>query len=406
MKVRNKGLLAVLLLALVLVLAACGSGSGDDDDDSGSSGEASTDEPITLGFAIGESGFMAPFDEPAKVAAEFAIEDINADGGASGRTFETISANTKSKPELSGDAATQVLDEGADIVVTSCDFDQGSPAALVAQDAGVLAFSTCAASTAFGPQGIGPLAFTMATAAPAEGATMAEWAYETKGWKNGASLLDDTIEFTKQSNYGFVERFKELGGNIVAEETFKQEDQSIASQINAIKKANPDFVYLASYMPGQASAMKQMRAAGIDVPILADEDIDGDYWKESVPGISDVYYSTYASIYGDDPDPTVNELVDRYEESEGGLPDNAAFLTGYAMVQAIAKAIEGADGSTDGAALQEQLESFDDEQFLLPTTFSEEFHITLSRTLRVLEIQNEKTKFLEEWTPEEVPIPE
>jgi branched-chain amino acid transport system substrate-binding protein len=404
MNVRHKGLLAALLLALVLGLAACGSGSGDDDSDDTS--EASTDEPITLGFAIGESGFMAPFDEPAKVAAEFAIEDINADGGAAGRTFETTSANTKSKPELAGDAATQVLGDGADIVITSCDFDQGSPAALVAQDAGVLAFSTCAASTAFGPQGIGPLAFTLATAAPAEGATMAEWAYETKGWENGASFLDDTIEFTKQSNFGFVERFQALGGNLVAEETFKQGDQSVASQINAIKAADPDFVYLASYMPGQASAMKQMRAAGLDMPILADEDIDGDYWKESVPGVSDVYYATYASIYGDDPDPVVNELVSRYEESEGALPDNAAFLTGYAMVQAITQAVEGADGSTDGAALQEQLETFDDEQFLLPTTFDEEFHITLSRTLRILEIQDEKTTFLEEWTPEDVPIPE
>lgn len=392
-----------IALAIALGLAACGSGSGEDESDSTA---ASSDEPIKLGFAIGETGFMAPFDDPARTAAEFAIEDINADGGAAGRTFETTSADTKSKPELAGDAATQVLGEDSDVVVTSCDFDQGSPAAIVAQEEGVLAFSTCAGSTAFGPQGIGPLAFTMATAAPAEGATMAEWAME-QGYENGASLLDDTIEFTKQSDYGFRTRFEELGGNLVAQETFKQGDASIASQINALKSASPapDFIYLASYMPDQASAMKQMRAAGLDMPILADEDVDGDYWKEAVPGISDVFYATYGSIYGDDPDDTVNELVTRYEEEEGKLPDNAAFLTGYAMVQAIAQAVEGADGSTEGTALQEQLETFDDEQLLLPTTFDTENHITLSRTLRVMEIQNEETTFLEEWTPENVPVP-
>ncbi len=67
-------------------------------------------------------------------------------------------------------------------------------------------------------------------------------------------------------------------------------------------------------MPGEASAVKQIRAAGLDLPILGDEDLDGDYWKEAVPGLSDVYYSTYASIYGDDPDDQVNELVDRYKQ--------------------------------------------------------------------------------------------
>ncbi|MFN8149514.1 MAG: ABC transporter substrate-binding protein [Solirubrobacterales bacterium] len=396
---RISSALAALLLALFL--AACGSGSGDETSDSSA---ASSDEPLTLGFAIGETGFMAPFDDPARTAAQFAMDDVNADGGIDGRQVEMVSADTKSKPELSGDAATDVLGQGADIVVTSCDFDQGSPAAIVAQDQGVLAFSTCAGSTAFGPEGIGPLAFTMATAAPAEGAAMAEWAMD-KGYTKAATLLDDTIEFTKQSNYGFETRYEDLGGDLVAQETFKQGDQSLASQINAIKAADPDVIYLASYMPSQASAMKQIRAAGIDAPILADEDVDGDYWKEALPDISDVYYATYASIYGDDPDDKVNELVDRYKEKTGKLPDNSAFLTGYAMVQAIQKAIEDADGSTDGQDLSDQLQTFDDEQFLLPTTFDEQYHITLKRTLRLMEIQDGKTSFLEEHTPEDVPIP-
>ena len=102
-------------------------------------------------------------------------------------------------------------------------------------------------------------------------------------------------------------------------------------------------------MPGEASAIKQLRAAGIDQPILADEDIDGDYWKGGVPDLNDVYYATYASIYGDDPDPKVNELVDRYKQKTGKLPDTSAFLTGYAMIQAIQKAVEGADGSPRAA---------------------------------------------------------
>ncbi|MBS1676998.1 MAG: ABC transporter substrate-binding protein [Actinobacteria bacterium] len=396
-----KRLIAFLLMALTAVaLAACGSGSGG-------SSSGSDSGPVVLGFAIGETGFMQPFDGPAKKAAEFAIEDINKKGGAAGRKFETVSADTKSKPELSGDAATQVLSDGAEIVIPSGDFDQGSPAAIVAQEKGVLAFSPSAASTAWGPTGIGPLAFTMATAAGAEGATMAEWAFEKKGWKTAYLLTDDTLEFTKQSAFGFKERWKELGGNLVGEDTFKQEDQSIASQINAIKglSEQPEAIYLTSYMPGQAAAIKQIRAAGLNMPILAEEDVDGDYWKEAVPGVSGIYYATYVSIYGDDPSPEVNELVARYEKAEGKRPESSLFVTGYATIQAIAKAIEITKGSTDGTELQKALEGFENEELLLPTTFTDKYHITLKRTLRVMQIENGKTSFVEKWTPKVTPVP-
>lgn len=395
----------LLVFLLALGLAACGSGSGDDGgDDSSSGGEGSA--PITLGFAIGETGFMAAYDGPARTVAEYAIDDLNAKGGVDGREIKVVSADMKSKPELSGDAATEVLSEGADIVVTSCDFDMGSPAGIVAQEEGVLAMSTCAASTSFGPTGIGPLAFTMASAAGSFGSTMAEWAYEKKGFENAFVMIDDTLEFCKQSGYGFSKRWEELGGKLGGEATFKQEDQSIASQINEIKAADPDVIYLTSYLPGLAGAVKQIRAAGIEAPILSDEDIDGEAWKDAVPGLSEVYFATSASIYGDDPEQKINEVLDRYQKEEGKLPEFASFLTGYAMIEAIATAVEGAGGSTEGTALQEQLETFKNEPLLLPTTFTPEYHITLDRTLRVMEIQDGKTTFVETWTPEVTPIPE
>ena len=348
---------------------------------------------------------MEPFDGPAKTAADFAIEDINGDGGVSGRQLQTTTANTKSKPELSGDAATQVLNDGADIVVTSCDFDQGSPAAIVAQKDGVLAFSTCAASTAFGPAGIGPLAFTMATAAPAEGASMAEWAYEKKGYRSATVLLDDTIEFDKQSAYGFQKRWEDLGGEArPADVQAGRRLDRVADQRDQVGEPRTS-----STSPPTCRARPRRSSScalrGSTSRSSADEDIDGDYWKGGVPDLNDVYYATYASIYGDDPDPKVNELVDRYKQKTGKLPDTSAFLTGYAMIQAIQKAVEGADGSTEGSALQDQLQQFDNEQLLLPTTFDDQYHITLKRSLALMQIADGKTSYLEEWTPKDVPIP-
>jgi branched-chain amino acid transport system substrate-binding protein len=398
--------LAVVLLAAV-GLAACGSGGGGGDSTGSSSDGNAESGPITLGFAIAKSGFVEAYDFPPRVGAELAIEDENKDGGPVGRKFKMITADTKSKPELGSDAAAKVLGEGAEVVVTTTDYDLGAPAAIVATGEGVLAFSPGAASTGFGPSGIGPLAFTMATAASAEGAAIAEWAQEKKGLKSAYVLTDDSIEFDKQAAYGFAKRWEEIGGKVAGEETFKQEDTSVAAQINKIKSLpeEPEALYLASYPPGEISALKQIRAAGLDMPILANIDIDGDYWKEAVPNISDIYYTTYVSIYGDDPDPQVNELVERYEKKAGKMPDTAQFVTGYAMIQAIAKAVEGTDGSTDGTELQEALEAFKDEPLLLTTTFGPKYHIQLSRTMRIMQIQDGKTSFLEEWTPKKTPLP-
>jgi branched-chain amino acid transport system substrate-binding protein len=157
-------------------------------------------------------------------------------------------------------------------------------------------------------------------------------------------------------------------------------------------------------MPGEAKALKQIRDAGIKVPILADEDIDGDYWKGAVRHLDNVYFTTYTSIYGDDPDQKVNELVQRYASQAGKKPDTGSFITGYAMVQAIAKAITDAGGSLDGKALAAKLDTYKDEQFVLPTTFTPALHIALDRTERVMQINGGTTSFVRTWKPSVVPI--
>jgi branched-chain amino acid transport system substrate-binding protein len=377
------------------------SDGGSKKSDSGSS-----TDPITIGFVLGKTGILESYDVPAAQAAKFAIEDINAKGGVGGRKLVSIEADTKSKPELAGTAATEVISKGADVIVTPCDFDLGSPAAIVAQSAGKIGISTCAGSTNFGPQGVGDLAYTMGTAGVTEGAAAAEWAVEKQGWKSAYMLWDSTLDQNKQASAAFKARFASAGGTLAGEDTFKQDDQSISAQVTRIKGLStpPDFLYMSSYQPGFAKAVKQVRAAGIDVPIVGGSDLDGDYWKDAVPNLSDVYFTAYASIYGDDPDKQVNDLVARYTKTTGKKPDTSAFITGYPTIQAIAKAVEEA-GSTDGKAMTAKMQAFDAEPFLLTTTYTPEWHISLKRDVRIMKIDGGKTTVAGTWTTKEVPTP-
>ena len=62
-------------------------------------------KPIIIGAAIAQTSFLAPFDVPPTVAAQFAISDINAHGGVLGRPLKMIFSDTKSDQAAGATAA-------------------------------------------------------------------------------------------------------------------------------------------------------------------------------------------------------------------------------------------------------------------------------------------------------------
>jgi branched-chain amino acid transport system substrate-binding protein len=397
--------LVALFAALALTVAAC----GDDDDDGGSgssdttaSDDGGSKEPITIGFAVAQSGFLDAFDGPAIVAAEIARDDINKAGGVDGRQLKFVYADTKSKIEEGANAALKVIDDGADFVVVTCDYDFGAPAATQAEQKGMVSFSLCAGSPKFGVEGVGPHAYTMGTGTPTEGAVGAQWALKEKGLKNVYMLTDTTLDYSKQYANYFKRHFEDGGGKIAGEDTFKGEDPSIASQVGRLRSSDADAVVLAGVMPGAASAVRQIRAAGIDLPIIGDAAADGDYWLEAVPDLSNMYFDAYSSIFGDDPNEDINRLVKVYEDKTGEKLAGGSFATGYSVIEALKAAVEEA-GSTDGDDVKAALDSFTDQELLVgPTTYTPEVHMPNGRPMRMMQIQDGKVSFLQMFEPENV----
>jgi len=384
------------LLAAVMLLGACG-----DDADSGAE-----EGPIVIGFATAESGAFAAYDVPAVQGAQLKIDELNRAGGLDGRRIKVVKGDTKTDIDEAQIAANKVLSEGAEFVMVTCDFDYGAPSVLEAEKQGVVAMSSCAGSTKFRPAEFGPLAFSMAVATPAEGAAMAEFASERLDASTAYVLLDPSIDQTKQSAAAFTARWRSLGNEIVGEDTFQQDDQSISAQITRLRGLDqqPDVIYISSYPPGGPKAIRQLRAAGIESTILGDSNWSGSYWYRAVPGLSNMYHDAYVALNGDDPNARVNKLIERFEKRFGNPPDTSlGFITGYSTIEAFARAYRKA-GTTGGEELAAALESFDDEDLLIgSTTFTEESHITASRPLRIIEIEDGTDRFATEWTAEEIP---
>src|SRR5690606_2819683 len=168
------------------------------------------DKPV-FGLVMSFSGWFQPIDADTIAGARLAVDDINAAGGVLGQPIEIVEFDNKSEPPLGADGAIDVIDKGAKAILFPSDFDFGAPGAFVAQQKNVIAFSA-ASDPKFGVQGVGPLAYSLSNAGQAQGALMAEWAYNTKGWKKAYVLLDNTISYTKSLCGSFAERWKEVAG--------------------------------------------------------------------------------------------------------------------------------------------------------------------------------------------------
>ena len=147
------------------------------------------DKPILIGFAVGLTGWIAPFDTGYK-SAEIAIDEINAKGGLLGRKLVTAFCDTKADREQGAKCGQEMVEKGADFIVVTCDYDFGGPAALSAARAGKISWALCAEDPKMGVQGIGPLAFSGAEAAQLQGSGVAEWGVAKKGWKTGYILIE------------------------------------------------------------------------------------------------------------------------------------------------------------------------------------------------------------------------
>ncbi len=210
------GVVALLALAAVAVLATLGATTA--------AGKGSAKAPIIIGAAIDTSGQMSPFNNPALTAAQIEIAKINAAGGVNGHPLKIITCNTQnSKPDVSTSCASSLISKGAVIGWVTCDVDFATPAILTFLNKGLLTIAPCIGTDQMGPKRFGKkgkLAFSFGNVAQDEGAAMAEYAYKVKKWTTAVTITDNVIVYFKNIVQAFTSRFTQLGGKIVAAESF------------------------------------------------------------------------------------------------------------------------------------------------------------------------------------------
>jgi branched-chain amino acid transport system substrate-binding protein len=399
MKVTLRALLLLTAIMLALGAAAC----GDDDNGGGSSGasggQTAEKGPIVIGAAVDQTKLMKFFDGPALAAAQIRAQEINAQGGVDGRKLEFRVKNTRLDPERTRAAALSLADDGADVMWVTCDVDWATPSAQVGITKGLLTVAPCIGTDQMGPKRFGDkgkLAYSFGNVAQDEGAAMAAVA-KKKGWKTATVVADKSIAYTQNVCDAFTNRFEEDGGKVSARETFTEGDGTIGRVVSRVNSGNSDTIVMCATTQKDLPAfVSGVRTGGNDTPILGPWSIDGAFWLPKSKSVSNnIYYTTFASTYGDDPDQKVQALIDKLKEG-GNPPATGGFVTGAAAVDGLVAAIKENGGSTDGAKLAASMEKFKDMSTVSgPISFSPEFHTVFGRDYRLIEVKNGKPAFQE-----------
>jgi branched-chain amino acid transport system substrate-binding protein len=252
---RTAAAAVVLAMAVLIVSATAGAARHS----------SNAKAPIILGAAIAQSGGYELYDNTLLAGVRWEMNRINAAGGVNGRMFKLVIADHKTDPSQIGAAAETVLSKGADVVITTPDFDFGAAAALAAAKKQKISISGAGAPE-FGKKGLGPYAFNVFQGTPTETAVMAAFAQQ-RGWKKPFLLKDTSIAYSKDV-CDFFKKAMAPGTTVAGEASFKNSDASIASQVGEVRKSGADVVILCSYPPGGSAAVRQLRAGGVNVPIL------------------------------------------------------------------------------------------------------------------------------------------
>ena len=394
---RKKGTAAALCAAATAILVAAVTAGG--------AGAVSA-QPIVIGWAFDSKGAMAPFDGPALAAAQQRVKQWNAKGGVGGRPLKILTCDTQgNKPATAKSCAARLLGQKANVIFTTCDVDLAAPVVQEAINRGVLAVAPCIGTDQMGPKRFGPkgrLAFTYGNVAQDEGSAMAEYAWK-RGWRTASLATDSVIVYFRNVVQAFKARFEQLGGEIATEESYQSLGGSPATWQNAVSRLNGEQAdVIVTSTAGAFGALpvivSGLRSLGNNTPILNSWAGDGTYWVTKEPQVTNYFFVTYASVFGDDPVQAVNALAKQVKAGTGG------FLTGPAAIDGLVTAIKRAKGSTAGIALAAQMEKFRGVPTLSgKVSFSSQLHAVFGRQYRVVRIHNNEARVVGSVTAKVVP---
>ena len=307
------------------------------------------DTGIPIGLVVSLTGKDAePYGLPMKRGFELAQEEINALGIGPGLTF--VPADDQSSEAGAIAAVQQLVDQGVPAIVGIAISDYLEDAFPIAQDSGVVAFSSV--STAAGLSSIGDYVFRTGLAVDIVNPSGVMITHEKLGYEKVALIYDAADTYSVSSNDEIRKALEASGVEILTEETFQTDDTDVTAQLTNIMNMEPEALFISALSVDMTQVIIQAGDLGIPdtvqliVPDLTATEIRG----AGAAAEGAIAFSGWTSLSNI---PGNQDFIQKYRAKYGIEPEPWAAQS-YATLYILAAAIANAQ-SADSAAIRDAL---------------------------------------------------
>lgn len=314
---------AVVLFVVALVAVRCGG--------RGPSHDAHASDAIKIGLVVPLTGDVKTFGESARNGAMLAFDEVNAAGGIRGRRIKVIASDDKNDPTEAHNAGSKLIDVDRVVgVVGSVSTKCSLPLADVCQTAGIPMITPTSTNPKVTVDETGrhkSFIFRACFTDDFQGAVAARFAIDSLRVRTAAVMYDVGNDYAKELAKFFRQRFEELGGKVVAYESYQKDDADFSALVGKVRQSRPDVVFLPDYYNKVGLIAKEIRKQGLGAVLLG-----GDGWDS--PAMLDIAGSAieggfFVNHYSpDEQRPEVQAWVQKYMAKYGQRPDALATL-GY-----------------------------------------------------------------------------
>jgi branched-chain amino acid transport system substrate-binding protein len=323
-----------IALASVLALAlACTKKSGTD----GATNSAAGGDVIKIGQYGSMTGGEATFGQSTDKGVRLAFDAKNAAGGIKGKKLALITEDDQGKPEEAAAVVKKLITQDKVVaLIGEVASTRSLFAAPIAQENKIPMVTP--SSTNPKVTQVGDYIFRVCFIDPFQGPVMAKFVHDNLKLKRVAVFKDLKSDYSLGLAEFFTKKFKEVGGEIVSEQTFQTGDSDFKGQLTRIRSSNPEAIYIPAYYTEVGLIARQARQLGVKAVLLG-----GDGWdspKLFEIGQAAVEGSYFSNHYASESTvPATQEFIKKYKEKYNEVPDGLA-AAGYDAAQILIAAIE------------------------------------------------------------------
>jgi len=308
-------------------------------------------ETIRIGVITDKVGPAKPYSEPTLEGILFGADEINKAGGLLGRKIELLIEDDQGRPDISAAMARKLVDAGAVFILSITLTPATQQQQNVTLEAKTPQMTPMNSGDTLTTQLQNPYFWQTGPLGSVQIATLLSHA-RAKHLKRVA-LISDNSDLGQLLAKFFRAGLEKSGIQVVTEEVVPRGTTSAEPQMQKIRAANPDAMFMAGVLtPENVLILRAYRQMGLKFPIHSSYNLSVPQYMSVAKGLLNGI--TFVDAY--DPDkPEVQKFEADYQKATGKQPYNIHGY-GYDGIRMVAEAIRRA-GSTDKEKIRAAMQS-------------------------------------------------